>query len=254
MHGDPARPQKTGVCWKGCYNTMEELWQYVQMSRPVGKSTLGHHRLKAVPMGLGCFLMCPCKYIDLFSQRIWSNNQLLLPARHDSPQGYAPSTNNALESTYSRIKSDFTFRSRLPFDEFIVCVKDDIIHTWSTDRDPSIAHQDNLKAFVQTPTADTTPLLDSAWKWVLLAKNIISKGNKHYIASGLLKKNEHQPADITTYESALKKTSWKSYDVFIREINICRVVTLNNQDFRRCKCSCPSYDKKEHLQAHHRRC
>ncbi|RNA11157.1 hypothetical protein BpHYR1_004350 [Brachionus plicatilis] len=35
-----------------------------------------------------------------------------------------------------------------------------IFHTWSADRDPSIAHQDNLKAFVQTPTADTTPLLD----------------------------------------------------------------------------------------------
>ncbi|RNA41134.1 hypothetical protein BpHYR1_020868 [Brachionus plicatilis] len=75
---------------------------------------------------------------------------------------------------------------------------DEIIHTWSTDRDPSIAHQDNLKAFVQTPTADTTPLLDSAWKWLLLAKNIISKGNKHYIASGLSKKNELQPADIVS--------------------------------------------------------
>ncbi|RNA03470.1 hypothetical protein BpHYR1_052737 [Brachionus plicatilis] len=108
---------------------------------------------------------------------------------------------------------------------------DVIIHTWSTDRDPSIAHQDNLKAFVQAPAADTTPLLDSAWKWPLLAKNIISKGNKHYFASGLSKKNDLQPADITTYESALKKTSWKSF-VFIRGINMCRVVTLNNQDFR----------------------
>ncbi|RNA06419.1 hypothetical protein BpHYR1_002354 [Brachionus plicatilis] len=120
---------------------------------------------------------------------------------------------------------------------------DEIIHIWSTDRDPSIAHQDNLKAFVQTPTADTKPLLDSAWKWLLLAKNIISKDNKHYIASGLSKKNKLQPADITTYENALKKTSWKSFDVFIRGINMCRVVTLNNQDFRHSKCSCPSYDK-----------
>ncbi|RNA04459.1 hypothetical protein BpHYR1_054581, partial [Brachionus plicatilis] len=102
---------------------------------------------------------------------------------------------------------------------------DEIIHTWSADRDSSIAHQDNLKAFIQTPTADATPLLDSAWKWLLLAKNIISKGNKHYIASGLSKKNELQLADITTYESALKKTSWKSFDVFIRGINMCRVVT-----------------------------
>ncbi|RNA32770.1 hypothetical protein BpHYR1_049731 [Brachionus plicatilis] len=121
--------------------------------------------------------------------------------------GYVPSTNNALESTNSRIKTDFTFRSRLPLDGFLACVKDEIFHALSTDRNPSIAHQDNLKAFVQTPTADTTPLLDSAWKWLLLAKNIISKGNKHYIASGLSKKNELQPADITTYESALKKTS-----------------------------------------------
>ncbi|RNA09549.1 hypothetical protein BpHYR1_030663, partial [Brachionus plicatilis] len=76
---------------------------------------------------------------------------------------------------------------------------------------------------------------NSARKWLLLAKNIISKGNKHYIASGLSKKNELQLADITTYESALKKTSWKSFDVFIRGINMCRVVTLNNQDFRRSK-------------------
>ncbi|RMZ96946.1 hypothetical protein BpHYR1_030072 [Brachionus plicatilis] len=36
---------------------------------------------------------------------------------------------------------------------------------YSTDRDPSIAHQDNLKAFVQTPTADTTPpkFFQSTW-------------------------------------------------------------------------------------------
>ncbi|RNA21534.1 hypothetical protein BpHYR1_030636 [Brachionus plicatilis] len=57
------------------------------------------------------------------------------------------------------------------------------------------------------PNIFRKPLLDSAWKWLLLAKNIIGKGNKHYIASGLSKKNELQPADITTYESALKKTS-----------------------------------------------
>ncbi|RNA29112.1 hypothetical protein BpHYR1_009486, partial [Brachionus plicatilis] len=70
-------------------------------------------------------------------------------------------------------------------------------------------------------------------------QNIISKGNRHYIASGLSKKN-----DTTTYESALKRTSWKSFDVFIRGINMCRVVTPNNQDFHRSKCNCPSYDKK----------
>ncbi|RNA13677.1 hypothetical protein BpHYR1_048048 [Brachionus plicatilis] len=57
----------------------------------------------------------------------------------------------------------------------------------------------------------------------------------------IAKKNGLQPADITTYENALKKTSWKSFDVFIHGINMCRVVTLSNQDFRHSKC--PSYDK-----------
>ncbi|RNA25212.1 hypothetical protein BpHYR1_026863 [Brachionus plicatilis] len=83
-----------------------------------------------------------------------------------------------------------------------------------------------------------------AWKWLLLAKNIISKGNKHYIASGLSKKNELQPAYITTYERALKKTSWKSFDVFIRGINMYRVVTLNNQDFPAASVVVPAMTKR----------
>ena len=171
-------------------------------------------------------------------------------------EGFAPgipSTNNSLESTNDKIKSEATYRVKLPLGRFLEIVKNDMIEKWSKERDESKPY---VKIFSETPT-----ITHGIWKDAFhlniddrLTTSITLRHKKiTYMSSGRLDENEEPiihknnvTKETKIYKDLKTKKSWTSFDHYSAYITrfweICFVEDIN--EWQKCStCSCSGFQK-----------
>lgn len=120
-------------------------------------------------------------------------------------EGFAaktPSTNNALESVNRRIKADFTFRNRLPLARFLHLIENNLLRTWSRERNPVPV---NCKKFALS-LSKSTALWTDGYQWSANHKQLLSRSylggyRDFFIPSG--DAVAISPALVNTYRVAL---------------------------------------------------
>lgn len=154
---------------------------------------------------------------------------------YEGIQMYAPSTNNALESTNRAIKDDGTFRERHVLSRFLT-VASNIVYNWSIERDPVSI---NAKIFATEPTI-SLELWTLSYQWAKLKKDIVCVSSNslkvYYIPARDLKFITQ--ADLTKY----KNKKWTTFNQFKKSFDIW-CMEMEDIDWKKSKCNCPAFFK-----------
>lgn len=152
----------------------------------------------------------------------------------------APSTNNALEATNGRIKTDFNLRRKLKMNDFKNKIQQ-IVQTFS------LEYKDEIKK-VEWTVPITDKLWEISYKWAKSDKQIIAETDEetdpdlthYYMLSGEDNKLDDFKEDFETY----KDKSWTSFDDFYKNAFQFWHVQIRGDDLATARCSCPVFLKE----------
>lgn len=194
----------------------------------------GHLFNKASRLFVNKWLDVENDFIMYFGRQWLSHhNQLWF----EGAESFVPKTNNGLESTNGRLKSDFFHREKFTLPAF----KSKIITVVQTF---SCEYRDGLKK-IETETSFAKELWKDGSEWARSSKktsvdNSNDDGTSYFIPAG--EDAAVKAADLKSY----KDMKWKRYDDFVdNRFKIWRVfVPKGLHALKRATCSCPVYLKK----------
>lgn len=153
----------------------------------------------------------------------------------EGAKNFTPSTNNALEATNGRIKTDFTFRERATLSQFKNRIMD-IVNKFSLE-------YKNGEKRVSMERAINKELWSKAYVWAKTRKfvqtEITDNGQLYYVSEG--KTEALNQADKTIY----KDMNW-SFDEMAKSMFSIWVLSFLSDEtkWRESTCTCPSFFKE----------
>ncbi|CAK9294195.1 unnamed protein product [Gordionus sp. m RMFG-2023] len=169
-------------------------------------------------------------------------------------EGYAigyPSNNNGLESTNKKLKDLYSFRERLPLNEFLSVLQKDIIHRMSRERNALVPRHINENAkviFAQYPPAYLA-LSTQTYEWLRANKGIIpissSSKTVYYVESEKFGASGTFDRDfLTAYIERDGSLGWSDFEECQKDQTSVWEVTFDCDDWRKSLCTCPSFFKE----------
>jgi hypothetical protein len=161
-----------------------------------------------------------------------------LQRNHTWFEGYAPgfpSTNNGLEALNMIIKRQHTFRERHDLGRFLSIVEQDIVLTWSRDRDDSKAGHTE----VASEPLRTLACWTAAYQWAASEAESLKSGQNVYVSSDSQKNTDLKTAVILQKES-FEGASWEDFDDYKESRNSVWHLVQQENGY---SCNCPSYMK-----------
>ena len=150
--------------------------------------------------------------------------------------GY-PSTNNGNEGTNQDIKDSYTFRERLPLNQFLALMLN-IAKSWSIDRNPT---QGSEKKIYKEP-----PLTDRRWSDAIkfaISKTVVEQIHDSYYFNYDLETKITYTA-INLYKKYVDDFKFKTFDDYVNIVStVCRVV-VNHENWKLSTCICYDYQKQ----------
>ena len=170
-------------------------------------------------------------------------------------EGYAPgvpSTNNGLEATNEKVKSQATLRTKLSFGRFLEVVTTEIIEKWSKERDEDKPY---CKPFVTQPTINHSLWVQAFHMSIddRLTTNVILKTQKTtYMSSGRLDENNEPiinniniAKETKSYRELKSKKNWTSFEHYNDYITRFWQITFieDKDEWKSSLCNCSSFQK-----------
>ena len=153
--------------------------------------------------------------------------------------GY-PSSNNALEGTNNDIKDSFTFRERLPMNEFLELLLK-IVRKWAEDRDEILGHKHYYK---RAPLE--TRLESLAYKFATSPTHMHTSDEINYYFC--YDESRITCTKFDKYEKLVEKRQCNlnniKFDDFISVKNDVCKVTMDREDWRKSTCVCEKFQKQ----------
>ncbi len=153
--------------------------------------------------------------------------------------GYmAVHTNNGLESTNAVIKKEGTLRKRLSMAMFLKAATD-LTSDWSRERHPE--HFNYRKPFATNVTL-STQLYRKAYEWLKNPTRVtIQNQNIYYSRSKSVTEQTLTSADVKSYKTAITNCTFTSFDDYVYTLRGIWCTTLNNENYLKSTCTCPSF-------------
>ena len=159
-------------------------------------------------------------------------------------EGYAPeipSTNNGLESFNRYVKGEHTFGVRMGVGQFLELIKNNLVKSWSTDRDPNNV---NAKVFSGEPTISLEEYT-KGYQWIQQKKKVLMKKNRQLTLHFTPAKSTEQitTSSIDQFMSVHENLQWQTFDEFVTNESEMWCIKLNRENWSQSKCSCHYFSK-----------
>ena len=154
---------------------------------------------------------------------------------------YVPSQNNALEASNRVIKSEQTFRERLPIGRMIKVIEKEMVYEWSIKRDPNTINGKIWATEVVIGLKDFT----DAHQWLLLKKDIVTKTmlDRKFYFTPALSRIDLSKAEVNEHVGSRMSRSWATFEEFVLAENSIWCIDINTDNWMASQCNCPKFFK-----------
>ncbi|CAK9297415.1 unnamed protein product [Gordionus sp. m RMFG-2023] len=203
------------------------------------------------------------KGVELFRQKYASQNSMVVDnfieylskewiiSNKGWFEGYVvgyPSTNNSLETTIKAIKDQYTFRERLPLEEFLIVLERDIVNKMSRERNSHISSptSEDFKIFSVAPDINME-MWTTTYQWLKKNRGVIPLNNKwsqkiHYIENSLT--DQFNLIIVSRYMERQENLDWSNFESFKKDQFSVWEVCFDKDNWGKSNCSCPHFCKK----------
>ena len=149
-----------------------------------------------------------------------------------------PSTNNALESTNNDIKNSFTFRERLPMNEFLQLVLK-IVNKWSEDRNGKSNKQPDVSIFKSVPISKA--LEAESFKFATEKITVHEENGRFYFNYD--NGTKITLTNIKNYQKGVEQNGCKKFDDYSALISSICIVSIDKINWKDSYCLCSAFHK-----------
>ena len=145
-----------------------------------------------------------------------------------------PSTNNALESINNDIKNSFTFRARLPMNEFLeLCLR--LVRKWSEDR-----NSPDVLIYKSVPISQAL----EAESFKFASEKIVIHNEDDFYYFNYDCKIKLTIGDLKKYQKSVEKKSAKNFDEYAFWFDSIACVSLKKDNWKQGYCLCETFQKE----------